>query len=481
MIGRQLGNFELVDELGGGAWGKVYRARQVTLGGRLVAVKVLWPHLAADERARQRFLDEAHNMARLSHSNVVKVIDVGEQDDTYYFAMEYIEGESLSEATTREGSMAPGRVAEIGAQIADALGHAHSRGIIHRDIKPANILLDAEGRPIVTDFGIAKVGEGSGLTATGMSIGTPEYMSPEQAKGNPVDGRSDIYSLGVVLYQMVCGQAPFTATTPFAVGMKHINEAPRAPREVRPDCPEWLATIIMRALAKEPFDRFGTAQEMAARLRAARPVASPTVEMPSTAATEGTIAAPNYATSPPVTTAAVLPQVARPRPNWAVAAVVLGIVVILGLMLGIGVLMSSRSPVTPPLPPPGPRGGGAPPGPTPVSPPVLPPTQDTVTVPSVSGSYVFPDSDRRLLTEHDLRNKSNWTLTIARNEIYARRGRPFATPAIRAYFRQQTWYNPLSCSPEEFDDALLNSVESRNTVRIREYQVGKFGSPAKHP
>ena len=203
MTTSRLGNFELVSELGGGAWGKVYRARQVSLGGRQVAVKILWPHLAADEQGRQRFLNETHNMARLSHPNIVKLIDVGEQDDTYYFPMEYIEGESLSEVMAREGSMAPGRVAELEAQIADALGHAHSRGITHRDLKPANSLLDAEGRPIVTDFGIAKVGEGSDLTATGMSIGTPEYMSLEQAKGNLIDGRSDIYSLSVVLCQMV--------------------------------------------------------------------------------------------------------------------------------------------------------------------------------------------------------------------------------------------------------------------------------------
>ncbi len=359
MIGSQLGNFELIDELGGGAWGRVYRARQVNLGGRLVAVKVLHPALARDETARQRFVDEANHMAQLRHSNIVKVHDVGEEDGTYYFAMEYIEGNSLSEVIAREGSMSAGRVAEMGAQIADALGRAHSRGVVHRDIKPGNILLDAEGRPVLTDFGIAKVGEGTGLTATGMSIGTPEYMSPEQAKGNIIDGRSDIYSLGVVLYEMLCGQAPFTAATPVAVGMKHISEPPQDPRELRPDCPEWLASIILRALAKEPFDRFGTAQEMAATLRAARPVVAQTMEMPTRSYTGGAVATPDRQTSQALTAPVVSSQPARTTRHWVVAAVVFGIVLILGLMLGIGVLISSRAPVTPPLPPPeASRGGG---------------------------------------------------------------------------------------------------------------------------
>jgi len=234
--------------------------------------------------------------------------------------------------------MTPGRVAELGAQIADALGHAHSRGVVHRDIKPGNILLDAEGRPIVTDFGIAKVGEGSGLTATGMSIGTPEYMSPEQAKGNPIDGRSDIYSLGVVLYQMVCGQAPFTATTPVAVGMKHINEAPRDPRELRPDCPEWLASIIMRALAKEPFDRFGTAQEMAARLRAAKPVSPLTVEVPSNTGATVPYTIPTRGQPPPVEPTAVRIPPRRIGMSWPIVGVVVAIGAMVALMVGLVVV-----------------------------------------------------------------------------------------------------------------------------------------------
>ncbi len=346
----KLGNFELIDELGGGAWGKVYLARQVTLGGRLVAVKVLWPHLAADERARQRFLDEARSMGSLKHRNIANVIDYGEEDGTCYFAMEYVEGESLGEVIAREGPMSAGRVAELGAQIADALAHAHNRGVVHRDIKPGNILLDCEGRPVVTDFGIAKIGEGTGLTATGASIGTPEYMSPEQAEDNPVDGRSDIYSLGAVLYHMVCGQAPFTGTTPLVLAKKHVEEPARHPRELRPNCPDWLATIILRALAKEPFDRFGTAQEMAAALQ----------DEPVTPITE-TIDVPGSGVGirPPQPE----PTHSRAGPNWAVLAVLSAIVGVLALIVVIWTLGHPPAPRTTSRPPAPSDGGPSPPAP----------------------------------------------------------------------------------------------------------------------
>ncbi len=386
MMGTRLGRFRIIDELGGGAWGKVYLAKQESLS-RDVALKTLWPHHAEDETARQRFLQEAQNMARLNHPNICKVIEVGEQGGTYYFAMEYIEGEALSDVIQQEGPMSPERVAELGAQVADALGYAHSQGIVHRDIKPANIMIDQHGRPVITDFGIAKVGEGSGLTATGASIGTPEYMSPEQAKGNPVDGRSDIYSLAVVLYHMVTGQVPFRATTPVAAAMKHISDMPRGPRELRPDCPEWLGSIILRALAKEPVERFGTAQEMASALRAARPPISPTAEMPVSDAQHVSVHPPAASQQQAV---AVSPVTAVPSDStrvWAIAAVVaaIGVILLIMAVLFFMQLQTGRSgegqvDVT------NGSGGGGSVSPPPEEPkPPLPPVPREVEVPDVVG------------------------------------------------------------------------------------------------
>ena len=267
MIGATLGGFQILHEIGRGGMAVVYRARQIALN-RDVAVKVLPPELARHNPAlSERFLHEAGSMARLSHPNIADVIDYGEQDGVQWFAMKLVEGEALDSLLARVGRLSPEQAAEIAAQVADALQHAHERGVIHRDVKPGNILIDQSGKTVVTDFGIAKAADVGHLTVTGASIGTPEYMSPEQAKGEPIDGRSDIYSLGAVLYAMICGEAPFTATTPVAVAMKHVNEPPRDPRELAPGCPEPVAGTIARALAKHPAYRFSTAQEMAAALR----------------------------------------------------------------------------------------------------------------------------------------------------------------------------------------------------------------------
>ena len=280
MIGRRLGNLEVTDKIGRGGMGTVYRARQLSLD-RDVALKALPAGLAEDPVAAERFSREAQAMAKLYHPNIVNVIEVGDDDGIPYFAMQLIEGESLQALLTREGALAPERAADLAAQVADALHHAHERDIIHRDIKPGNILLDGNGRAVVTDFGIARAAEQAGLTATNTSIGTPEYMSPELVRGNPIDGRSDLYSLGVTLYHMVTGQPPFSATTPLATAMKHVTEAPMTPKARGRECPEWLESIILRALAKEPSDRFASAAEMAVALRAAQPVATSPLQVPT--------------------------------------------------------------------------------------------------------------------------------------------------------------------------------------------------------
>jgi len=295
----EMGDFELREEVGRGGMGVVYRAWERSLG-REVAVKRLPPDLARQRNVAERFRAEAQRMARLAHPYIAKVYAVGEEAGAQFFAMEYLSGGSL-EQRLQYGPLTVDEAAAIAIYVAEALDYAHQTGIVHRDIKPANIMFDGTGRVVVTDFGIAKAADDVHLTATGTALGTPEYMAPEQARGNPIDGRADIYALGVVLYEMVCGRPPFVADTPIATAMKHLTEAPPSPRAFQPNVPEWLEAIIGKALAKDPTHRFATAGEMAAALRyvtAAQASATTTV---STA---------------PVTQAV---QPAQPRPQETVA------------------------------------------------------------------------------------------------------------------------------------------------------------------
>ncbi|MBP7559857.1 MAG: protein kinase [Armatimonadetes bacterium] len=272
------GDFELLQEIGRGGMGVVYRARQRSLN-RDVAVKVLPEELARDEQVAARFHAEAQRMAQLSHPGITQVYVVGEEQGRQYFAMQLLPGPSLRERLSA-GGIAPDEAAEIATQVADALDYAHSRGVVHRDIKPENIMFNDHGQAVVTDFGIAKALDASRLTATGMALGTPHYMAPEQAKGNPTDGRADIYSLGCVLYEMVCRRPPFEAETPLGAVMKHISEAPLPPQAVASGVPEWLASTILRALAKEPTERFRSAGEMARALRTRETTRVPKAEEP---------------------------------------------------------------------------------------------------------------------------------------------------------------------------------------------------------
>src|SRR5207302_8601514 len=249
---------------GRGGMGVVFNARDERLKRR-VAVKVLPPELAFREEVRLRFLREAETAARLSHPHIVPMHSVGEgADGLVYFVMAYADGESLGAKLKRRGRLPPGEVRRILVETADALGAAHALGIIHRDVKPDNILLEgSRGRVVVTDFGIAKALSSSstgGLTGTGVAIGTPHYMSPEQAAGErEVDGRSDLYSLGVVGYQVLVGELPFTAPTVPGLLMAHITEPAPLITDRRPDCPDDLAACVMRCLEKEPEARWPTA------------------------------------------------------------------------------------------------------------------------------------------------------------------------------------------------------------------------------
>jgi beta-lactam-binding protein with PASTA domain/predicted Ser/Thr protein kinase len=258
------GRYQVVRKLGAGGMANVYLAEDQELGRR-VAIKILNDRHANDEQFVERFRREAKNAAALSHPNIVSIYDRGEAEGSYYIAMEYLDGRSLKELIVSRGP-APITVAvEYARQILQALRFAHRHGIVHRDIKPHNVLVDAEGRVKVTDFGIARAGT-SQMTEAGSIVGTAQYLSPEQARGTSVDQRSDVYSLGIVLYELLTGTVPFTGDTPVEIAMKHLSTIAEPPSTRRHDIPRDLDLIVMRALAKDPNDRYQSTEEMDADL-----------------------------------------------------------------------------------------------------------------------------------------------------------------------------------------------------------------------
>src|SRR5881398_3019220 len=258
------GRYRIVRKLGAGGMADVYLAEDQELGRR-VAIKILNDRHAADDQFVERFRREAKNAAGLSHPNIVSIYDRGTAEGTYYIAMEYLDGRSLKELIVSRGPAPVKTAVEYARQILAAVGFAHRHGIVHRDIKPHNVLVGPEGRLKVTDFGIARSGA-SQMTEVGSIIGTAQYLSPEQARGAPVDQTSDLYSVGVVLFELLTGEVPFTGDTPLEIAMKHLSEVPVPPSELRDDVPDDLDLVVLRALAKDPEDRYQTAEEMDADL-----------------------------------------------------------------------------------------------------------------------------------------------------------------------------------------------------------------------
>ncbi len=270
LTGKQFGAYQIVGPLGAGGMAAVYKAYQPGID-RYVALKVLPQHFAKDPQFLKRFEQEAKVLAKLQHPHILPIHDYGQSEDYTYIVMPFIESGDLADVLS-EQKLPLTETARIISQVGDALDYAHSMGVIHRDIKPSNILIDKRGNCLLTDFGIAKMVEGSQggpLTMTGGVMGTPSYMSPEQGMGKPLDGRSDIYALGVILYQMVTGQVPFKAETPMAVMIKHINDPLLPPRQFDVDISESLERVILKSLAKQPNDRFTKAGDMVASLKAA--------------------------------------------------------------------------------------------------------------------------------------------------------------------------------------------------------------------
>jgi serine/threonine-protein kinase len=273
MIGRTFDKRYVIQrKLGSGGMAIVYLAEDQELGRR-VALKLLDDRHASDEQFVERFRREAQSAAGLNHPNIVSIFDRGFAEDTYYIAMEYLDGRTLKELLVRNGPTPVPIAIDYSRQILGALAFAHRNGIVHRDIKPHNIVVGGDGRLKVTDFGIARSGA-SQMTEAGSIVGTAQYLSPEQARGAPVDPRSDLYSLGIVLYEMLTGKVPFTGDTPVEIAMKHLSQVPEPPSALRPEVPHDLDAVVMRALAKDPDQRYGSAEEMDADLaRVARGVA----------------------------------------------------------------------------------------------------------------------------------------------------------------------------------------------------------------
>ncbi|MGH9023255.1 MAG: protein kinase domain-containing protein [Acidimicrobiia bacterium] len=253
--------YRLLRELARGGMAAVWEAEDGVLA-RKVAIKLLLPHLASDEAFLRRFRQEAVAAAALAHPNVVMTYDTGRDGEVAYIVMELVEGTTLAKVLKTEGPLDLRRAVDIAAQVADALACAHEHGVVHRDVKPANILLAADGRVKVTDFGIAKAGQGADLTRTGMVMGTAKYLSPEQVNGKPADSRSDVYSLGITLYEMLCGSAPFGGDSELSTALARLTTTPESLRERRPEVQPALEAVALRALARNPESRYQTATEL---------------------------------------------------------------------------------------------------------------------------------------------------------------------------------------------------------------------------
>jgi serine/threonine protein kinase/Flp pilus assembly protein TadD len=259
------GRYQIIEELGKGGMGNVYRALDKKLNEE-VALKLIKPEIASDKKTIERFSNELKIARKISHRNVGRMYELMECENSRFITMEYVPGEDLKSFIKRVGQLPVGKAVSITIQVLEGLAEAHRLGVVHRDLKPSNIMIDKEGNARILDFGIARSLKAKGITGTGMIVGTPDYMSPEQVEGKGIDRRSDIYSLGIILYEMVTGRVPFEGETPFSVGVKHKSEIPNPPKELNAQIPDDLNGIILKCLAKDKEDRFHSSEELLTQL-----------------------------------------------------------------------------------------------------------------------------------------------------------------------------------------------------------------------
>ena len=259
------GRYQIIEELGKGGMGKVYKANDTKIKEK-IALKLIKPEVAADKKTIERFSNELKFARKIRHGNVCQMFDLNEEQGIHYITMEYVRGEDLKKLIRKMGQLSVGQVIPIAKQVCDGLAEAHRLGVVHRDLKPQNIMLDEEGNARIMDFGIARSITGKGITGAGVMIGTPEYMSPEQGEVKEVDQRSDIYSLGVILYEMVTGRVPFEGETPLGIAMKHKSEMPKHPKELNAQVPDDLNLVILKCLEKDKEKRYQSAGEVRSEL-----------------------------------------------------------------------------------------------------------------------------------------------------------------------------------------------------------------------
>lgn len=390
--------YEVLERVGGGGMADVYLARHRLHGG-FCAVKVLADHLARDESVVARFLQEAQTAAGLEgRPNIVRIVDIGHNNGLYYLIMPYVEGEDLEAQLERSGRLTPEEAAYVVREVARGLAGAHAQGVVHRDLKPANVRLDPEGRVTVLDFGIAKAGGPSSLTQAGDRLGTSYYMAPEQIRGEPIDHRADLYSLGVVFYELLTGERPFTGETHHAIELQHVNEPAPDPSEADPSIPQDLADVVLYLMEKSPHDRYQSAEAVVDVLAPYAPAEAP----PSLrAASDGRLQERAAEAPTPDPGAFTAPRRATPSPGAAQGPIVARApatagrkrsLAIVGIGLAAAALIALALVVIPsdpdPDPEPGPATGGSE---TPDQPVALEPPEGMVLVPA--GNFRAGDPD----------------------------------------------------------------------------------------